>query len=188
MLFGGVTISKQGNKFDDKLINEDIRVKELLVISDQGEKLGILSRDKALAEADARGLDLVLISPDANPAVAKLMDFSKFRFEQQKKAKLQKKNQKVVPMKEVQFTPTTEKHDFDTKVRKIVDFVEHGSKVKIALKFQKGRGRMAYHPELCLEILNKILTDLPEGIQVDAQPKQEGKNFYAIVAPKKEKK
>ena len=116
------------------------------------------------------------------------MDFSKFRFEQQKKAKLQKKNQKVVPMKEVQFTPTTEKHDFDTKVRKIVDFVEHGSKVKIALKFQKGRGRMAYHPELCLEILNKILADLPEGIQVDAQPKQEGKNFYAIVAPKKEKK
>ena len=185
--FGGVTINTKG-KTDEALINDEIRVKELLVISASGEKLGVISKDSALDMAYQDGLDLVLVSPDSNPPVAKIMDYSKYRFEQQKRLKEQKKKQKVIEVKEVQFTPTTEKHDFDTKVRKINDFISHGNKVKITLKFQRGRGRMAMHDDLCIDIINKIIEALGETISVEAQPKQEGRNYYAIVVPKKEKK
>ena len=187
LCFGGVTINTKG-KSDEALINDEIRVKELLVISATGEKLGVISTAKALDLAYQDGLDLVLVSPDSTPAVAKIMDYSKFLFEQQKRLKEQKKKQKVIEVKEVQFTPTTEKHDFDTKVRKINDFISHGNKVKVTLKFQRGRGRMAMHDDLCIDIINKIIEALGDTISVESQPKQEGRNYYAIVTPKKEKK
>ena len=123
------SINKQ--KKDEAIINDQIRVKEMLVITDQGEKLGVLTRGKALQEADDRGLDLVLVSPDANPPVAKLMDYSKFRFQQQKKLKEMKKNQKVIVVQEIQLSPVIEKHDFETKAKKARTILEKGNKVKI---------------------------------------------------------
>ena len=110
-----IFINKQ-KKTADTLINDQIRCKEMLVITDKGEKLGVLSRQAALDAADNHNLDLVLVSPEGNPPVAKLMDYSRFRFEQQKKLKEMKKNQKVVVVQEIQLSPTIEKHDFDTSL------------------------------------------------------------------------
>ena len=116
----------------------------MLVITDSGEKLGVLARAKALQEAENRGLDLVVVSPDANPPVAKMMDYSRFRFEQQKKLKEMKKKQKVVVVQEIQLSPTIEKHDFETKSRKAKTILEKGNKVKISLRFF---GRMIVHQD-----------------------------------------
>ena len=128
-------INKQ-KKGAEELVNESIRCKEMLVITESGEKLGVLSRGKALAEAEARGLDLVLVSPDAPTPVAKMMDYSRFRFEQQKKAKEAKKNMKVMDTKEVQLSVNIGQHDIDTKLRAARKFLESGDKVKISIRLK----------------------------------------------------
>ena len=166
------------------MVNDAIRVKEMLVITDSGEKLGVLSKSKALAEADNRGLDLVLVSPDSNPPVAKMMDYSRFRFEQQKKLKEMKKKQKVIVVQEIQLSPTIEKHDFDTKSRKARTILEKGNKVKITLRFY---GRMIVHQELGKEVIERFIESLQEVANVEAQPKMDGRTMFAVVAPKSEK-
>jgi len=177
------SINKQ--KKDEAIINDQIRVKEMLVITDQGEKLGVLTRGKALQEADDRGLDLVLVSPDANPPVAKLMDYSKFRFQQQKKLKEMKKNQKVIVVQEIQLSPVIEKHDFETKAKKARTILEKGNKVKITLRF---KGRMIVHQEIGVEVINKFIESLSDCTTVESQVKLDGRSLFAVVAPKVEKK
>lgn len=177
------SINKQ--KKDDAIINDQIRAKEMLVITDQGEKLGVLTRGKALQEADDRGLDLVLVSPDANPPVAKLMDYSKFRFQQQKKLKEMKKNQKVIVVQEIQLSPVIEKHDFETKAKKARTILEKGNKVKITLRF---KGRMIVHQEIGVEVINKFIESLSDCTTVESQVKLDGRSLFAVVAPKVEKK
>ena len=156
----------------------------MLVITDTGEKLGVLSRSKALAEADNRGLDLVLVSPNSNPPVAKMMDYSRFRFEQQKKAKEMKKKQKIVVVQEIQLSPTIEQNDLNTKSRKARSILEKGNKVKITLKFF---GRMIVHQDLGKEVIDKFIESLADCAQVEAQPKLEGRTLFAVIAPKIEK-
>ncbi len=166
------------------MVNENIRVKEMLVIADNGEKLGVLPRNKALAEAMNRGLDLVLVSPDSNPAVAKLMDYSRFRFEQQKKLKEMKKKQKVVVVQEIQLSPTIEKHDFETKAKKAKTIIEKGNKVKITLRL---KGRMIQHQELAKEVVQRFVEALADCSSLESEIKLDGKLLFATIAPKKEK-
>ena len=175
-------INKQNKQ--DELVNDSIRAKEMLVITDSGEKLGVLSKSKALAEADSRGLDLVLVSPDANPPVAKMMDYSRFRFEQQKKLKEMKNKQKVIVVQEIQLSPTIEKHDFDTKSRKARTILEKGNKVKITLRFY---GRMIVHQDLGKEVIDKFIESLADASTVEAPVKLDGRSLFAVIAPKNEK-
>ncbi|MBQ9519989.1 MAG: translation initiation factor IF-3 [Acholeplasmatales bacterium] len=156
----------------------------MLVITDQGEKLGVLTKNKALAEADSRGLDLVLVSPDTNPPVAKMMDYSRFRFEQQKKLKEMKKKQKVIVVQEIQLSPTIEKHDFDTKSRKARTILEKGNKVKITLRFY---GRMIVHQDLGKEVIDRFIESLQDASTVESPVKLDGRSLFAVIAPKIEK-
>ena len=177
------SINKQ--KKDEAIINDAIRCKEMLVITETGEKLGVLTRGKALQAAEERGLDLVLVSPDANPAVAKLMDYSKFRFQQQKKLKEMKKNQKIVVVQEIQLSPVIETHDFETKAKKARTIMEKGNKVKITLRF---KGRMIVHQDRGVEVVNKFIEALSDCSTVESQVKLEGRSLFAVIAPKKEDK
>ena len=182
-LYGGGIINKQKRGSED-LVNDAIRCKEMLVITDKGEKLGVLPRAKALAEAEESGLDLVLVSPDSNPPVAKLMDYSRFRFEQQKKLKEMRKNQKVVVVQEIQLSPTIEKHDFETKARKAQTILEKGNKVKISLRF---KGRMIVHQELGKEVIERFVERLAECSTLESPIRLEGRTLFAVIAPKTSK-
>lgn len=181
-ILGGGSINKQKKNTED-IVNDAIRCKEMLVITDSGEKLGVLSRGKALQEAENRGMDLVLVSPDANPPVAKMMDYSRFRFEQQKKLKEMKKKQKVIVVQEIQLSPTIEKHDFETKARKAKTILEKGNKVKISLRFY---GRMIAHQDLGKEVIDRFVESLAEVSTVEAPVKLDGRTLFAVIAPKKD--
>ena len=181
--YGGGIINKQKKGTED-LVNDAIRCKEMLVITDKGEKLGVLPRAKALAEAEDSGLDLVLVSPDSNPPVAKLMDYSRFRFEQQKKLKEMRKNQKVVVVQEIQLSPTIEKHDFETKARKAQTILEKGNKVKISLRF---KGRMIVHQDLGKEMIERFVERLAECSTLESPIRLEGRTLFAVIAPKTSK-
>lgn len=156
----------------------------MLVISDTGEKLGILSRNAALNAAYDKNLDLVLVSPDSNPAVAKIMDYSRYRYEQQKKLKEIKKNQKVIVVQEIQLSPTIEKHDFDTKARKAESILAKGNKVKISLRLY---GRMMSRQDLGKEVVERFVEALKDVATCETPVKLDGKVLFAIVAPKSEK-
>lgn len=156
----------------------------MLVIADDGEQLGVLSKQDALKAAQKKGLDLVLVAPDAKPAVAKFMNYSKFRFDQQKKQREMKKNQKMVQLKEVRLSPTIEKHDFDTKVRNARKFLEAGDKVKVSLRFI---GRMIVHAEVGEKVIKGFAEELTDVSTVDSKMKLEGKNLSLILAPKTDK-
>lgn len=182
-IYGGGIINKQKKGTED-LVNDAIRCKEMLVITDKGEKLGVLTRAKALEEADEYGLDLVLVSPDSNPPVAKLMDYSRFRFEQQKKLKEMRKNQKVVVVQEIQLSPTIEKHDFETKARKAQNILEKGNKVKISLRF---KGRMIVHQDLGKEVIERFVERLAECSTLESPIRLEGRTLFAVIAPKTSK-
>lgn len=177
----GINKQKKGS---EDIVNEQIRCKEMLVITDTGEKLGVLSRKQAFYEADTRGMDLVLVSPDANPPVAKMMDYSRFRFEQQKKLKEMKKKQKIIVVQEIQLSPTIEKHDFETKAKKARMILEKGNKVKISLRFF---GRMIQHQDLGVEVINKFVQSLSDASVVEAPVKLDGRTLFAVIAPKIEK-
>jgi len=177
-------INKQRKGADEALVNDAIRCKEMLVITDKGEKLGVLARNKALNEAENRGLDLVLVSPDANPPVAKMMDYSRFRFEQQKKLKEIRKNQKVVVVQEIQLSPTIEKHDFETKARKAKTILEKGNKVKISLRFF---GRMIVHQDLGKDVIERFVESLSDCSTVESPIRLDGRTLFAVIAPKTNK-
>ena len=173
--------AKKGN---ENLVNEDIRVKEMLVITNTGEKLGVLSKAEALDEAYNRDMDLVLVSPDANPPVAKMMDYSRFRFEQQKKAKEAKKKQKVIVVQEIQVSPTIEKHDFDTKGKKArTILIEKGNKVKVTCKLY---GRLLGKKELGFDVVSKFVESLADVSTVESPTKMDGRIVFAVIAPKKD--
>ena len=174
------SINKQ--KKVDAYVNEDIRVKEMLVITNDGEKLGVLSRKDALNIAYDRGLDLVLVSPDSNPAVAKIMDYSKFRFEQQKKAREMKKNQKVVKVQEIRLSLTIEQNDLMTKSKNARKILEKGNKIKVSVKVY---GRLMGRQELAKEVIDRFNETLADIAQVEAAVKLDGKFLFAVLTPKK---
>jgi len=152
------------------------------VIGADGEMVGILTRDEALQLADDAGLDLVEIQPNADPPVCKVMDFGKFRFEQQKKANEAKKKSKHVEIKELKFRPVTDEGDYQIKLRNMRRFLEEGDKVKVNIRF---RGREMSHQELGREMAARIEADLGEDIVIESRPRLEGRQMVMMVAPKK---
>ena len=162
-------------------INEEIRAREVRVITADGEQLGIMSGRAAQQLAVERHLDLVEIAPTAKPPVCKNMDYGKFRYEQQKREKEARKKQKTFDIKEVKLRPGIEDHDFNVKYKNAVRCLEDGDKVKVTIMF---RGRELSHPELGEVLLNKMAEQLKEIAVVERVPKLEGKNMIMIVAPK----
>ena len=162
-------------------INEAIRAREVQLISDTGENLGVVGRFDALAKAQEAGLDLVEISPNANPPVCKILDYGKFKYEQQKKAAEQKKKQKVIEIKEIKMRPNIDDHDYDVKIRAMKRFFEEGDKVKVTLRF---RGREMAHMELGMQLLQRVKTDFAEKTKVEAEPKLEGRQMIMVLAPR----
>ena len=168
-------------------MNEDIQAPKVRVIDPDGKQLGIFLIKDARRLASERGRDLVEIAPQAKPPVCKIIDFGKFRYEQQKKDKIQKKNQQVSVLKEIRFHPNTDVHDFDFKTRHAINFLEEGNKVKATVVF-KGR-EMAYK-EQGENLLNRFLERVQDVAKVEVEPKMEGRNMSLIVVPisKKAKK
>ena len=166
------------------MINEQIRDKEIRLIGENGEQLGIMSAKDALKMAKEAELDLVKIAPTAKPPVCKIVDYGKYRYEQQKREKEARKKQKTFDIKEVKLRPGIEEHDFNVKFKNAVRFLEDGDKVKVTIMF---RGRELSHPELGEVLLNKMAEQLKDMAIVERVPKLEGKNMIMIVAPKPSK-
>ncbi|HEY3423657.1 MAG TPA: translation initiation factor IF-3 [Negativicutes bacterium] len=162
-------------------INEEIRAREVRVTSSTGEALGILQTRDALRLAAEQQLDLVEVAPTAKPPVCRIMDFGKFKYEQQKRDKETKKRQKVVTIKEVKLRPNIEDHDFNVKLKNAQRFLEDGDKVKVTIMF---RGRELSHPELGRQVLIKMANELKDMTTVEREPKLEGKNMIMIMAAK----
>lgn len=162
-------------------VNQQIRISPLRVIAPDGAQLGIMERDAALSAAQERGLDLVEVAPMARPPVVRIMDYGKYKFEMAKQARLAKKKQHVILLKEVKYRPGIDDHDFDTKTRHARRFLEEGNKVKVTMMF---RGRQVAHPELGKEVLDRVAAQLADLGKVEADAKLEGKNMTMILAPK----
>ena len=163
-------------------INGQIRAKEVQLISDNGEKLGMVPLARALELAEEKKLDLVLVSPNAQVPVCKIMNYGKYKFEQSKKEKEAKKKQKVQETKELRITPNIEEHDFGFKAKNARKFLEDGNKVKITVRF---RGRELNNTKMGESVLNKFIENLADVSTVEKSPKLEGKNMFIILATKK---
>ncbi|HAB76693.1 translation initiation factor IF-3 [Planktomarina temperata] len=161
-------------------INERIRGSELRLIDENGENIGVVTPERALIMAEDAGLDLVEISPNANPPVCKIMDFGKFKYESQKKEAEARKKQKIIEIKEVKFRPNTDKHDYEVKMRNVFKFLENGDKVKITLRF---KGREMAHQELGRDLLLRVAEDTKEIGRVENMPKMEGRQMIMLVGP-----
>ena len=173
-----MTISKENLR-----INEEIRVREVRVTTAEGEQLGIMQVRDALQMAIEQNLDLVEVAPTARPPVCRIMDYGKFKYEQQKRDKEAKKKQKIVTIKEVKLRPNIEDHDFDVKKKNALRFLEDGDKVKVTIMF---RGRELSHPELGRVLLVRMAKELADIANVERDPKLEGKNMIMILNPKQQ--
>ena len=163
-------------------INDEIRDREVRLISETGEQLGIMPAREALARAEEASLDLVKISPTANPPVCKLMDYGKFKFEQSKREKEARKNQRVVEIKEVRMSPGIDVNDFNVKLRNAQKFLAEGNRVKVTVRF---RGREMAHTDIGKKLLDKFAEQCAEVSSVDKGAKLEGRNMSMFLSPKK---
>jgi len=166
------------------LLNEEIRASNVRLVGADGGQRGIVSRDEALSEARISGLDLVLVAPEAEPPVCKVMDYGKHLFELKKTKAAQRKKQKQIQVKEVKFRPGTEEGDYQVKLRNLKRFLDEGDKAKVSLRF---RGREVVHPEIGMDLMSRIAEDLNEFGQVEAEPKFEGRQVVMVLAPRKKK-
>ena len=164
--------------------NERVRFKEVLVIDQNGDQLGVKSSREALDIAYDANLDLVCVAPNAKPPVCRIMDFGKYRFEQQKKAREMKKNSKVVTLKETQLSVTIDTHDKNVKLKRTLKWLEEGNKVKVAIRF---RGRQLAHVDLGKKVIDDFVEECAEVGQIEKPAKLEGRTLTAILAPKKKK-
>ena len=161
-------------------VNEKIRASEIRLIGADGENVGVVSPDRAMDMADEAGLDLVEISPNANPPVCKIMDYGKFKYEQQKRESEARKKQKIIEVKEVKFRPNTDTHDYEVKMRNVFKFLENGDKVKVTLRF---RGREMAHQNLGRELLERVAEDTKDVGKVENMPKMEGRQMIMMIGP-----
>ena len=168
----------------DMMINEEIRDKEIRLIGQDGEQLGIMPTKQALEMAEEKELDLVKIAPTAKPPVCKLMDYGKYRFEQAKREKEARKNQKVISVKGVQLSPTIEEHDMQVRVRDCIKFLQSGDKVKVSIRF---RGRMITHSDVCLGVMNEFYSRVKDYAVMDRKPSTEGRTMTMMLSPKQDK-
>ncbi|RUO79240.1 translation initiation factor IF-3 [Pseudidiomarina taiwanensis] len=168
---------------DKNRINDEIRVNEVRLIGVEGDQIGVVSIQEALSAADEAGVDLVEISPNAEPPVCRLMDYGKFLYEKAKSQKEQKKNQKQIQVKEVKFRPGTDEGDYQVKLRNLTRFLEGGDKTKVTVRF---RGREMAHQELGIELLERVKTDLQDISTCESFPKRaEGRQMIMVLAPVK---
>lgn len=163
------------------MINEQIRDKEVRLIDDAGEQLGIVSSRDAQKLADEKKLDLVKIAPTAKPPVCRIMDYGKYRFDQAKKEKEARKRQKTVDVKELRLSPSIDTHDVQVKVKKAIEFLKNGDKVKISIRF---RGREIGHSKTAVAILESFANDVAEYGNIDKPPKMEARSLVMFLAPK----
>ncbi|CAM3138763.1 translation initiation factor IF-3 [Sporolactobacillus spathodeae] len=168
----------------DMVVNEGIRASQVRLIGQNGEQMGIKSKSEALGLAQNVNLDLVMVAPGAKPPVCRIMDYGKFRFEQQKKEREARKNQKVISLKEIRLSPSIEDHDFNTKMRNARKFLEKGDKVKASVRF---RGRAITHSNLGRDVLEKLAEECADISTIEARPKMEGRSMFLVLAPKAEK-
>ncbi len=162
-------------------MNNDIRASRVLLIDQNGEKQGVMPLSAALEAAEEVGLDLVQIVASADTPVCKILDYGKFRFQEQKKKAEQRKRQKVVELKEIKLRPNIDTHDYEVKAKAMHRFFEEGDKVKVTLRF---RGREMAHPELGMKLLNKVQADFDEVAKVEYAPRMEGRQMIMILAPR----
>nr|WP_233192746.1 translation initiation factor IF-3 [Acidimangrovimonas sediminis] len=151
------------------------------LIGADGENVGVVPPSRGMALAEEAGLDLVEISPNATPPVCKIMDFGKFKYEQQKREAEARRKQKTIEIKEIKFRPGTDTHDYDVKMRSVLKFLEEGDKVKITLRF---RGREMAHQELGMDLLNRVASDVAEVGKVENMPKLEGRQMVMMIGPR----
>jgi translation initiation factor IF-3 len=167
---------------DTTVINDRIRARELRTIDDLGQQLGILPAREALRIAQEKGLDLVLVAPEANPPVAKIMDYGRHKFELEKKAREAKKKQHVVSLKELTLSYKIGEHDYQVRLRSLQKFIKEGDKVKITIRF---RGREVQHSNLAAELLLRFAKDVEEAAIIERDPIKEGRTLFIILAPKR---
>ncbi|MEY8542796.1 translation initiation factor IF-3 [Dubosiella newyorkensis] len=170
------------NNVNDDLFNEKIPFRELLVIDSDGKQLGVLSKREALDIAYRQNLDLLCVAPKARPAVCKILDYGRYHFEQQKKAKEAKRKQHTVEIKALRLSPIIDTHDFETKVRQAKKWIESGMKVKIDMRF---RGRMMTRQEVGKQIMNQFLDEVKDIAAIEKRPSLEGNTMSTVLAPKK---
>ena len=167
---------KSGPRYDNLIQSDKVRV-----IDENGENLGVMYTGEAIEQAAEAGLNLVEVSPNADPPVCKFLDVGKYRYEAQKKANAARKTQKTQDIKEVKMRPNIDIHDYDVKMRNVTRFIEHGDKVKITLRF---RGREMSHQELGMDLLRRVQDDVVEIARVEAYPRLEGRQMLMVLAPK----
>ncbi len=166
---------------DGPRINDEIRVPKVLLIDQNGEKQGVMPVSSALEAAEEAGLDLVEIVPNADPPVVKILDYGKYKFQEQKKKNEARKRQKVVEIKEIKLRPQIDVHDYEVKAKAIHRFFEEGDKVKVTMRF---RGREMAHPELGMRLLQQVKADFDNVAKVEHEPKMEGRQMVMVLAPK----
>ena len=166
------------------ILNEGIRAREVRLIDQNGEQLGIKTKFEALEIATRVNLDVVLVAPNAKPPVARIMDYGKYKFEQQEKEKEARKNQKIINIKEVRLSPTIDEHDFNTKLRNAIKFLEKGDKVKASIRF---KGRAITHKEIGQRVLVHFAEACAEVATVESHPKMDGRSMFMTLAPKNDK-
>lgn len=169
----------------DMMVNDGIRARELRLIDQNGEQLGVKSKAEALSIAERSNLDVVLVAPNAKPPVARIMDYGKYRFEQQKKDREARKKQKVISIKEVRLSPTIDVNDFNTKLRNARKFLEKGDKVKASIRF---KGRAITHKEIGQKVLDRLAEETADIATVEQKPKMDGRSMFLVLAPKADNK
>lgn len=162
-------------------MNDEIDVPKVRVIDAEGENHGVISLEDALEIAEEAGLDLVEVSPQVDPPVCKVLDYGKYKYEQQKKANEARKKQKVIEVKEIKMRPGIDEHDYQVKMRSVRKFLENGDKVKMTIRF---RGREMAHQDLGMKVLDRVRDDLEEVIKIEQTPKTEGRMMVMVIAPK----
>jgi translation initiation factor IF-3 len=167
---------------EDYRINEQIDVPEVRLIDDAGEMLGVVSLREAQSRADDLGLDLVEVSPTAQPPVCKILDYGKFKYEAQKKANAARKKQRVIEVKEIKMRPSIDDNDYNIKMRKIFSFLEEGDKVKVTMRF---RGRELAHQDIAMRVLTRVRDQVGELAKIEQFPRMEGRQMVMVMAPSK---
>jgi translation initiation factor IF-3 len=162
-------------------INDEISVVRVRLVDERGNMVGIVGRNDALVMASDVGLDLVEVAPNADPPVCKILDFGKYKYEEQKKKNEARKKQKIIEVKEIKLRPSIDDHDYDVKVRSMVKFIGEGDKVKVTMRF---RGRELAHQELGMDVLVRVRGDLDEIAKVEQMPRMEGRQMTMVMAPK----
>lgn len=180
--YGGKTIATKDNK--QTQINDEIRAEEVRVLSEDGEQLGIMSLEAALALAEEEELDLVNISPNANPPVCKILDYGKYRYEQQKKEKNAKKNQAVTEIKEIRLSLSIEDHDLQVKAKSASKFLKEGNKLKVSIRF---RGREMAYSQIAFDVMKKFAELISDCGVVEKEAKMEGRRMFMFLGPKRDK-